>query len=207
MRANKWLATSLIVVIIVSISGTGAPAALAQDPGDWNKAICDGAEGVVFRDVNGTTSDLPTQEGCAGDKDLGWLIVEPWERTAGEAADIMNPDRACFSESWNLAGDSGSVVSAATRMNWNNGSVWRVPNSTASNPLVVNCADVSSNALLGLNPGEGQVELRQIKGTILRAEELLSAAGETMSSYATKYPDHPITQLFLLVELLKLGAE
>lgn len=185
----------IIAVILAAVAGGVAPA-LAQGGETWDPAICEGSEGVVFRTVDATTSDLPTTMGCTEDTELSWLIVEPWNRANNE----MNPDRACLAMTW------PEVVDATQQMSWTEGSIWRVSAELADNPLVVSCDDVQVKADLGLNPGEGQIELRSIRGTIMRAQELLAANGSSMSEYASEYPDHPITELFTLITLLGMGA-
>jgi len=192
MNKLKFFALFFVLALVA----TGAPAVLAQDSESWDPSICEGTEGYVFRTVDGTTSSLDEESGCKPDEEQSWLIVEPWNRTTG----VMNPDRACLAINW------ADVVSTANRMSWTEGSIWRVSAEMLENPLVVDCSDVQVRADLGLNPGEGQLELRQARGTILRANELLNAAGSSMSEYASTYPDDPISELFLLLTILNMGA-
>lgn len=189
---NKIKFFALIFAVVVAAVAGGAAPANAQD-GGWDAAICEGAEGYIFRTVDGTTSSLDAESGCEPDEDLAWLLVEPWNRSTN------NPDRACLAQEWS------DVVDVATRIEWTEGSIWRVSAAMADNPLVVDCGEVENRADLGLNPGEGQIELRQINATIIRANELLQASGMSMATYASDYPDHPITQLFLLIVTLQMG--
>lgn len=188
--AHKVLAASLKIAAAVGLAAlllvlaNGAPVAQAQD-NSWSLAVCEGDEGVVWREVNATTSDMPNTEGCSTAH--AWLVVEPWR------SGRMNPDRACYASTWQEA------FNAAQRLQWRNGSAWMVTEEVGSDPLVVDCAAVKRDAELGLNPYEGQVELRLIAQTVARAAVLLGRHNMTMVDYATANPDRPISELFNLL--------
>lgn len=187
---RSLIAGLFVLMIMISSVSTGTPVT-AQ--GGWDQEICDGNEAVVWRVVNGTTSTMPSEEGCDSDDDMGWLVVEPWGPNG------LNPDRACYASTWDEA------YEVSQERDWVNGSAWRVKTDVAENPLVVLCTNVRNDSGLGLNPGEGQIELRTIDSTIARASILLSRHDMTMGDYAEEYPEHPISVLFGLFADLGLG--
>jgi hypothetical protein len=191
MKKNIFFFVVALALVVSAFAGVTPVAAAQVDT--WDQAVCDGLEAVVWREVNATTSDMPSTEGCAADAALTWLVVEPW------GSNGLNPDRACLAADWNQA------YTVAQAMSWTNGSAWRVSVDLADNPLVVACGEVDLDAKLGLNPGEGQIELRTIEATVARAAVLLARQDMTMVDYAEQYPDHPISELFQL--LVGLGLD
>ena len=177
----------IVAIILIAAAGGVAPV-FAQNPPDsddpqpgdpsvWSDRVCAGEAGVVFQsedeEGDGVTLTAVNAEGCDPDKEMGWLVIEPWFGAK------LNPDRACLALSWD------ELQEFAELSGFQNGSAWRVTVSEIEgHAVVLPCLNAKGDEWqLGLNPYESQLDLRKLRGTLRLLDGLLAEAGMTRDEY------------------------
>lgn len=191
---NTKFRTLLIVIATIiglGIFGSTGIVSAQEGPNAWTENVCAGGAAIVYQspDETGdgvtisTNTDQPDEnrDGCDQSTALSWLVVEPWGN--GQ----MNADAACLAGTWQEVGVF------ANRMQWLNGSAWRVERTRfESHPMVVMCSSVNNRDQLGLNPNENQISPERMDWVQNRAVQL---AGGNLSSYCGSFGTEPLARL------------